>query len=607
MKRGAAAWLRLVQATFAELGSLKFSQFGSTVGSTVCARVRQGHPVGGVQTQSLARKPIRLHRDIPRWDNVRSMYRRAAALLALGSALVVTPLSPAAPRAGGTFRVAEPATYIDSIDGALATLAGDVPFLNAVCASLMRLPDKSLPAGFRVAPELAAGFPKISPDRKTYDFRIRKGLRFNTGARVTAADVAYTINRVLSPSLKAPGSTAFRTIVGAQDVLAGRAKAATGIHASGQRLTIRLIRPVGDFLENAASALCVLPAGLPLDPAGVTAPVPSPAPYYISEYVPGQRIVLNRNTYYRGLRPQHVDRFDFELTVDENEALDEVVKGTADYAFVPNPFYAARAPEFARRFGVNRTRFFAKPGNFLRLFVLNASRPLLRNNAPLRRAINFAIDRPTLVGVSGAYSGTPVDHYLPPIMPGYQKTHVYPLRRPDLAKARALANGHTRTGKLILYVPARTGAAAQAEIIKRDLKRIGLDVRVRSFPAGPGYFQKLATVGEPFDMGWIGWQFTVPDPGSALNGLFDGSRIGSPDNGNYSYFNSPRWNGRLKRASRLAGERRYRVYGRLDVALAREAAPAVAWAVDNALTLVSARTGCVIVNPYLDLDAVCLK
>jgi hypothetical protein len=43
------------------------------------------------------------------------------------------------------------------------------------------------------------------------------------------------------------------------------------------------------------------------------------------------------------------------------------------------------------------------------------------------------------------------------------------------------------------------------------------------------------------------------------------------------------------------------------VELARDEAPAVAYGVDSALTLVSARTGCVIVNPYLDLAAVCLR
>jgi peptide/nickel transport system substrate-binding protein len=532
------------------------------------------------------------------------MYRRTLIFFLLGLTFAATPLSSAAPRAGGTFRVAEPVTYIDSIDAALATLIGDLPLLNPVCASLMRLPDQPQSAGFKVRPELAASFPKVSADRKTYVFTIRKGLRFNTGAPVTAADVAYTINRILSPRLHSGASETFTPVVGAQDVLAGRTSTASGIRASGRRLAIKLIHPVGNFLEDAATSLCVLPANLPLQPDGVAAPVPSAAPYYIAEYAPGQRIVLSRNTHYQGWRPQHVDRFIFDLTVDDNQALDDVLAGTADYAWVGPPNYAARAREFARSFGIDKKRFFVKAGTHLRLFVLRTSRPLFHNNLQLRRAINFAIDRPALVGVAGALSGTPADHYVLPIMPGYRKVHVYPVHRPDVAKAKALARGHLRGGKLVLYVPMRTGAPEHAQIVKQNLKRIGLDVEVKTFPGGTLYFDKLLNPAEPFDMAWIATGYTALDPGTVLNSLFDGRFIG---NGNYSNFNSAKWNRALRRASLLTGRPRYRAYGRLDVQLARDAAPAVAWSVDNAFTLVSARTGCVVVNPDLDLDAVCIK
>jgi peptide/nickel transport system substrate-binding protein len=533
------------------------------------------------------------------------MLRRVAVLLLLASAFVVTPLSPAAPEARGTFRVAEPATWIDSIDQALGFFAGDVPFFNVVCASLTRLADKPLPAGFRVVPELAARFPRISRDHKTYVFTLRKGVRFNTGAPVTAADVAYTINRVLRLKQQ---SESLAQIVGAQEVLAGQATQASGIQASGRKLTLRFTQPVQDFRESGALSLCVLPAGHPLEPGGVTPPVPSAGPYYISEYVPGQRIVLKRNVYYRGPRPQHVDAFVFDLTVDDTQALDDVVNGAADYAWIPTPAYRGHTPALARRFGVNKKQFLIRPSNFVHMFVLNTSRPLFRSNAALRRAVNFALDRPALLRQFGAYAGTPVDHYVAPIMPGYRNTHVYPLRKPNLPRARALARGHLRGGKLVLYVPTRPGVAAQAQIVKQNLARIGLDVQIVTFPGGDLYFNKLANAKEPFDMAWIGWgPGASADPGEVLNAIFDGSKIGTPSNKDYSYFNSSEWNTAFERASRLTGEARYRTYGRLDVELAQEEAPAVAYGVANALTLVSARAGCLIVNPYLDLAAVCLK
>src|SRR6266581_4767400 len=319
------------------------------------------------------------------------MLGRVGALLVLASAFAVTPLSSAATDAGGTFRVAEEAGNIDSIDGALYDLAGDVTWVNAACASLTHLADKPLPGGFRVTPELASSFPKISRDGKTYVFTLRKGLRFSTGAPVTAADVAFTINRLLR--IHSPLTSAFTEIVGAQAVVDGKAARASGVVASGRKLTIRLLQPDGGFVQYPATSLCVLPVGSPLAPSGMAPPVPSAAPYYVSEYVPGQRIVLKRNIYYRGPRPQRVDSFAFDLTVDDTQAIDDVINGSADYAWIPNLVYSARAPELARRFGVNKKQFFVKPSTFLRMFVLNTSRPLLRNNAPLRRAINFALDR----------------------------------------------------------------------------------------------------------------------------------------------------------------------------------------------------------------------
>jgi ABC-type transport system substrate-binding protein len=525
-------------------------------------------------------------------------------LLTIGSAMGAGARTT---KDGGTFLVAEPATYIDSIDPTLGSVAGDVPLYSTTCSSLMRLPDKPLPAGFRSEPELAAGFPKVSHGGKTYVFTIRKGLRFSTGAPVRAADVRYTINRILDPVLKSPSSGPFEPIVGARDVLDGKATTASGVVAKGYTLTIRLTHPVGDFIAGAATALCVLPAtSLPIDPEGVQPPVPTAAPYYISQYVPSQRIVLERNRFYRGSRPQHVDSFVFDLTPDDNAALDADREGKADYAWVGFNHLAQRAPEFARLFGVNKRRFFVKPGTFLHMFVLNTPGPLFRHNVQLRQAINYAIDRPALIRQLGSsYFGRPTDQFLVPLIPGFTNARIYPLDKPDLARARALATGHRRSGKLVLYVSTREGVAEQAQIVKQDLKKIGLDVAIKAFPSAL-LFQKLGTRGEPFDMGWIGFQTSEPDP-VFLSLLFDGSTIGTPANSNWSYFDSPKYNRLLHQASRRTGEARYRSYGKLDVELARDAAPGVAYSADNALALVSARTGCVVVNPYLDLGAVCLK
>jgi ABC-type transport system substrate-binding protein len=516
--------------------------------------------------------------------------------------LLAASASPFATREVGTFRVGIPAEQIDSIDPAITTIAGTTTLIRATCAGLMTLSDKPFPEGARIVPELAKGFPTISQRGKTYTFTLRNGMRFSTGAPIMARDVAHTLNRILDPAMKAYAADFFTDIVGAREVSAGKTKTATGIVARGQVLTIRLTKPVGAFTARAGLAACVLPYTVPADPEGVKAPIPTAGPYYVAEYVPGRQVVLERNRFYRGSRPHRVARIDVDLTGDAPTVLDRVDRGELDYGWVPTSDFAARAAEFRRKYGLNRARFFAVPASFLRFFALNTSRPLFRNNAELRQAVNFAVDRPALLRERGPLAGFLTDQYLPPGLPGFRNEQIYPLQAPKLGIAKRLAKGNLRDRKAVLYTPSIPLGVSQAQIVKSNLAKIGLNVTIRELPVTL-YFEKLSRPGEPFDIAWEGWLADLPDP-SLLNDIFAGRNI--PES-NHGRFDSPKYNALLDHASRLTGARRYQKYGRLDVDLARNAAPAIAYAYDNALTFVSARTGCIVVNPYLDLAAVCLK
>jgi ABC-type transport system substrate-binding protein len=475
----------------------------------------------------------------------------------------------------------------------------------------VNFPDKPLPTGLRLAPEVAAGY-TVSRDRRTYAFTIRKGLRFSTGAPVTAQDFAASINRVLNPELKAPPveQEPFLGIAGARQVVDGNARIAAGITVRRGELVIRLSKREPDFLN--AMRFCVLPAGLAksaVNPEGLRAPVPSAGPYFISEYIRDERLVLERNRFYRGTRPHHVDRFDVTFDTLNNLALlDQVERGQLDYAFTPGGAIGSRARALRSKYGRNRGQFWVESSPFLRMFVLNTARPLFRNNPKLRQAVNFAVDRAALVREhGGGVAVTATDQYLMPVKLGFRDERIYPLRSPDLRKARELARGRRRAGKGVIYVIDAIPQIVRAQLLQRNLKAIGLDLEVRPFP-GPVYFTKLATPGEPFDIALVGLELLGRDPGSLLEALFDGRTIRNASRfSNYSYFNSAKYNRLLDRASALTGEERYRAYGELDVQISRDAAPAIPYAYDNALTLVSARTGCVIVNPYLDLAAVCLR
>jgi peptide/nickel transport system substrate-binding protein len=501
----------------------------------------------------------------------------------------------------GTFRMAISVGIFQAIDPALYGL--EYRLLRPACAALMSYPDKPLPAGLRLAPELAASYPLVSSDRRTYTFMLRKGLRFSTGAPLTARDIAHTLERVLDPKMHSGAANDFRDIVGARRIIAGKTTTLAGAVAKGRRLRLRLERPVSAFLAR-LSLLCAVPSTVPPDPEGAKAPLPSPAPYYVSEYVPEKRVVLELNRFYRGQRPHHVDRMVIDLQGDASSVRD-VENGTLD-SVAATPDLSPQLAGLVRRYGVNRGRLFMQPDLVTRMFLMNTSRPLFRGNVELRRAVNNAADRPALVREFGAYAATPTDHYLPRSMAGFRKVRIYPLRGASLQKARALAHGRTRTGKATLYTCSdRPDCVATGQVLQRNLRAIGIDLRMKTFPLQL-MFQRLSTPREPFDLAWVGYVAPWSDPQQIL-GAFDGRTIGRPGSENWSYLNDAGFNRLLDRASRLSGLRRYRAYGELDVRLARNTVPAIAVLNPNSWAFVSTRVGCVVMNPSFDLTAVCLK
>lgn len=157
-------------------------------------------------------------------------------------------------QSGGIFRISlAAASGIDYMDPALASTPPGWALLDTTCARLMSYPDVAPPAGFRLQPEVAADFPTVSRDGKTFTFRLRTGFRFSDGSPVRATAFARAINRVISPEMRSPGLLYVRDIVGAGKVVTGKAQTASGVVARGNTLVVRFTRPAPDFPSRTAS------------------------------------------------------------------------------------------------------------------------------------------------------------------------------------------------------------------------------------------------------------------------------------------------------------------------------------------------------------------
>jgi len=498
-------------------------------------------------------------------------------------------------RRGGEFRIA--VAGFDSIDPALTALEEEVP-LRATCAQLMTLP------GAR--PEVSAGYPKVSRNRRTYTFTVRKGFRFSTGEPVTARSFARAIRRLVSPAMRVEDvADVADHFVGGRAFSEGRATTLRGVRASGRRLVLRLTKPWPDLLlELGTGRFCPVPARLGSDPEGVGAPLPGSGPYWVARFVRGKQAILLRNRFYRGRRPQHVQRFVLDLENTATSAAQQVVQGKADLAY-PTP---AQYEEFARKFGVNRKRFFtfADPTTVTaRMLILNTQRPLFRNNPRLRRAVGFAINRERFAEVVGN-GAVPADQFLSPLAAGFRDVRIYPPHG-NMSRAKALARGRTRSGKAVLYVSEFPFFnALQATEIRARLRQIGIEAEIHSFPRA-AFVPRLSTPGEPFDMALsVGYGGAYPGP-AVLSEIFRGGHA-PPSGENLSRFDSPKYNRLLDKAERLPGAARFRLYGRIDVQLARDAVPAVPLINGKSTVLVSRRVGCHrFTRPLFDLATVCLR
>ncbi len=520
-------------------------------------------------------------------------------------------------QAGGVAHITFGST-LDSLDPALAYTLWTWEIEYATCAKLVNYADSPAPAGSRLEPEVATALPVPTNGGKTYTFTIRPGFRFSppSNAPVTAQSFKFAIERSLGPKTKGPRTGYLGDVVGAQAYMAGKANHISGVIARRNTLTVRLTRADPVILSQLSTPFfCAVPPGTPVEAFPGVSTVPSAGPYYISSYNPAQGTVLKRNPNYHGARPHTLDEIDFRVNVGPAESVREIEAGTADFSAGGVP--ADQVASLAARYGPGSAaarargqRYFVNPQIGLWYLALNTSRPLFRD-ANLRRAVNYALDRRAIARLEGGPPGvnvnTPTAQYLPPGVPGYRDTHVYPLT-PDLTRARQLARGHG--GKAVLYYLASPSLTRVAQAIQSELAQIGINVEIKALSFN-SFFNRAGTRGEPYDMALSGWNADYPDPSNFLNTLYEGSAIRAKGGANFSFFNDPVYNRKFAAAARLSGPRRYLAYQALEADLARNGAPAAPLWNGNEADFFSARigSGCKVYQPVygVDLAALCLK
>jgi peptide/nickel transport system substrate-binding protein len=526
----------------------------------------------------------------------------AILLLAAGFANAASTSSAA--KKGGTMRMNMSATDVDFTDPSLAygTISWQIEYATAL--KLVNYPDKAPPAGGRLQPEAAVGMPIVSPNGKQYTFKIKSGLKLSNGETITAKNFQKAIFRALTKSMQSPAVPFIQDIVGAQAMIDGKANTASGVIAKGNTLIIKLTQPDGGLLSKLGMPFFqAISTKMANDPKGIDS-YPSGGPYVISSRIPNRRIVLKRNKFYKGSRPANIDTFDITVNTNLDQSLLQVKSNQIDYDMGGLPPTAHAG--LAQQYGTNKGQYQVHQLVETDYVALNTSRPTFGSVA-MRKAANFAIDRPAMLRVRGAFAGKRTDQVLPPGMGGFKDVKVYPLKGADYAKAKSLAGSNCK-GTTVYTTTSATGQAL-GQVLKYNLTQMGCDVTVKPYQGFQIYIA-AGTKGEPFDAALVGWNQDYPDPYDFLDILLNGNNIHADNNNNLAYFNNAKINSLLASANKKVGPARYSAYGNLDVQITKDYAPWAAYDNRNEREFVSKRTGGYLFQPAnasADLNTFFLK
>ena len=472
--------------------------------------------------------------------------RWLAATLALG--LAVTACSPTASPGNSTAASTPPASAgqsapAESAAGSSAAIsqggtlsiawASDIQYFDpAKGYDVVSWPAERLiyeqllgyDSGTKLVPMLADGMPTASADGKAYTVKLHTGVKFvkpdgSVLRDMTADDVVASFNRVLDPNLKPSASPVsgafFSNIVGAADVIAGKATAASGIKKIDDT-TVEFDLNAADatFLNILATPFAsVLPKETAHDAAEVAKAPIGTGPYLLKDYTKGTQATFVANKSYWQAGQPYLDEIDFKVGVDDNAAIQQIQADQLDMMGDALPAGSFTQITTDAKYKDQLVTHTLVDTDYL---FMDTQQP---NSGPLskpavRQALEYAIDKDNILKiVHGA--GVKADCIFPPDMPGYD-TNCHPYSF-DSAKAKQMLSdaGYPNGFSSTLYTDTTDPDPSIAQALQQDLAAVGVKVNIVTEEFAT-FLDRIETPHKA-PLGWVGWFQDYPDPSDFID------------------------------------------------------------------------------------------
>jgi len=327
---------------------------------------------------------------------------------------------------------------------------------------------------------------------KTYIFSLKDGYYFPDGAELKAKDVRATLESLAHPDMaNSPYSELSERIKKIEEI-------------DQTTLKIELNEPYAPFLVELN--LGILPRELanqplPLKPESLI----GAGAYQIKEFEPGEKLVLVKNPYYQISKP-YLEKIIFKILPDDTTRILSLEKGEVQILTNPIP-----VDELFQLKANPRLKVLERPGLNYTYLGFNLRDPIL-SKLEVRKAIAHSINRKELIECLLKNTVREADSLLPENHWAYEPNLDEYDYNPELAKKlldrAGLQDPDGEGPKSRFKLLYKTSQVQQriwiAEAIAEQLRRVGIEVEVRSLEWGTLFSDIQAGNFQIYSMTWTG-------------------------------------------------------------------------------------------------------
>lgn len=368
-----------------------------------------------------------------------------------------------------------------------------------------------------IIPSLAEDY-WISEDGLEYTFALREGITFHDGTPFNAEAAKYNYDRIIDEEKNLRRRSNFLQLQSTEVV---------------DEYTVKLVleEPFAPMLDRVASLFMISPTAL--EEHGDDGIINNPSgtgPYVFKEWVPGDRLVVQRNENYWREGPE-IRELTMRPVVENGARIAMLQTGEADFIY-PMPTEQVNALS-----GEADIEIVQDDSTIVRFAFINTTKDEF-SDPRVRQAMNYAIDKQAYASIVRSGYSIPLTSHVAETIQYHEAQEPYAY---DVEKAKALLAeaGYPDGFSTDIWAPNDTENIRGMEFISQQLGEIGIDVEVIPMEEGTlsdSIYSAQTPEESTVNMWYVSW--SAFDFDGATNRLFHSRNI-PPASPNVSYYMNP--------------------------------------------------------------------